>query len=411
MEGPVHMSSPENDEDLVIDAHEFIKALRSDQLGLFEPLSGVLLLNVGESEFQEVAVRWSSNTCTEPDVDLIRTINHETYHFMQTVCSGYMYDRECRIFTELMRENEAAENEVESESYASVMEDALKDLDPADPERQRLMGVAAMIRQHEFLEKLGARAAAGDNSVSGGSFPELFKYLDALAAKENEPNADGLSILSVIEGTAVAHAQLLMGGVSGFDERMAAECSTLPAAYSTLYNVTRATCGDRTAELILPAAAFALMFEQPHQAYLPVLRAFMDAPARDAGQDAAYVAERIESLPGVGTALGTAIDVRKKWPAYVIYNSVLDSIEAGEWGCDSFWLLAEPAAMNGVPSFPMGFLTRDGFRGAGLDRNILIARMFLMSIVLRVKSRRKLEKAVQERMVGWAQDVLGRLME
>ena len=254
------MSSPENAEnsDQVIDAHEFIKALRSDQLGLFEPLSGVLLLNVAEAEFQEVAVRWSSNTCTESDVELIRTINHETYHFMQTVCSGYMYDRQCRIFTELNRENETVETEAETESYASVMEAALKDLDPSDPERQRLMGVAAMIRQQEFLEKLGTRAAPGDHSVSGGSFPKLFKYLDALAVKENETNADGLSILSVIEGTAVAHAQLLMGGAAGFDERMTAECSTLPPAYATLYEVTRAACGDRTAELLLPAASFAL---------------------------------------------------------------------------------------------------------------------------------------------------------
>jgi hypothetical protein len=407
------MSSPEHAEnsDQVIDAHEFIKALRSDQLGLFEPLSGVLLLNVAESEFQEVAVRWSSNTCTESDVELLRTINHETYHFMQTVCSGYMYDRQCRIFTELNRENEAAENEAETESYASVMEAALKDLDASDPERQRLMGVAAMIRQQEFLEKLGSRAAPGDHSISGGSFPKLFQYLDALAVKENEANAEGLSILSVIEGTAVAHAQLLMGGVSGFDERMAAECSTLPPAYAALYEVTQAACGNRTAELLLPAASFALMFEQPHQAYLPILREFLNAPAHDAGQDATYVSERIDMLPDLGPILGTSLDVRMNWPAYVIYQSVLNDVEAGKWGTDPYWLLASPAAMNGVPSFPMGFLTRDGFRGAGLDRDILIARMFLMSVVLRVKSRRKLEKAVQERLAGWAQDVFGRLME
>jgi len=396
--------------DNTIDAHEFIKCLRPDQLGLFEPLSGILLLNVSEDEFQAMAARWSKNECTDSDIDLIRTINHETYHFMQTVCSGYMYKRQCAAFSIFNGDSVLSDDAVPADSASGQLLKALEGLETASPEYQRLSAVTKLLRQHEDLGKIAANAAPGDNSYFGGAFPKFFAHLAALELAENETNEDGLSILSIIEGTAVAHAQLLMGGTVGFEARMEAECSTLPPVYSALYRVTQGLCGDRTSELLLPAASMALMCERPDRAYIPILRALIDAPSHDVQQDAPVVADRLDSLPGVGTVLGFAVDVRSQYPDYLVYKPVLDQIESNAWGAHPFWLLADPATMNGVPSFPMGFLTRDGFRGGGgLDRDILIARMFLMSVVLRVRSRRRTEKAVREQLGAWAQGVLVRL--
>jgi hypothetical protein len=94
----------------------------------------------------------------------------------------------------------------------------------------------------------------------------------------------------------------------------------------------------------------------------------------------------------------------------VLYDKVIDRLAERRWGVDAYGFLADPALMHKVESFPFGSITQDGYRGA-LDRMELIARMGIMSAVLRVRGRRRDEKEFRSVQLVWARSVIGRLVE
>ena len=85
------------EDDEVIDPRIFIKQLAPDQLGMFEPLSGLMLLNISRAQLLELQERFVAGTPTDFDVSMIHTINHEAYHFAQVASSGYVFHREARL--------------------------------------------------------------------------------------------------------------------------------------------------------------------------------------------------------------------------------------------------------------------------------------------------------------------------
>ncbi len=403
------------DADQSIDPNQFLKELDSDQLGLFEPLSGIMLLNITETEFQDLVKRWEENTCTEVDIDIIRTINHENYHFVQTITSGYMYDRQRRIFAELNRKPIVQKlktfvtllKQVPNKVLEAICKWVIRD----DQELlRRFQNIVTVLNQKALLNSWQEDARAGDYSLAGVLFPHFFKYQEKLSALETKINEDGLSIIGLIEGSAVFHAQLLMGGSEDFQGQIEAELETLPQVYSQIYALTKQYCGVRTIELLLPTTALALQYTYPHNAYLTLLNLL----AKSSPGDGLTIARKINSsLPKIkkaGAVLGTGLDVHRQHPKkYNIYDSILRDLSEGKWNADSYTLLAQPEAMHLVPRFPCGLLTRNSFRGIGMERSELVARMLLMSIVLRVKSRRKLERKILKEHSIWGQEVLMRL--
>src|SRR5271165_6340448 len=80
-------------------AADYMKQLDPDQLGMFEPVSGIMLINRSQDEFAETVARFIAGQCTNVDTELFRAINHEVYHFAQTIASGYAYDRQYQLFS------------------------------------------------------------------------------------------------------------------------------------------------------------------------------------------------------------------------------------------------------------------------------------------------------------------------
>lgn len=354
-------------------------------------------------------MRWQANECTEDDIEVLRTINHEAYHFGQTVASGYMYDRQTRIFAALNREDALPHDAEEEEELEALMTLLKKDAGDDPALIQRADNVIHMLREHSRFGSWEERAAANDHSWAGAMFPHLFKFQEEISAQEAIPNDEGLSIVGVLEGSAVVHTQLLMGGDEGASGRIEAELETLPPQYSELYALTKQHCGDRATELLLPATSFALQYTRPHDAYLPLLKLFIGSSS---GSGFEFGCELRDSLPEIQTAgpiLGTAIEVyRQSENPFEIYASFLQGLDEGSWKVDSYILLAHPGAMHLIPSFPFGLLTRDGYRGA-MDRAELAARMLIMSVVLRVRGRRRQERDFRKWQLAWAQQVIGRL--
>ena len=390
-----------------IDPRVFIKQLAPDQLGMFEPLSGVMLLNISKAEFVSLTERWAAQRPTEFDAAIIRTINHETYHFAQAAASGYFFDRQCRVFTAFNTSEPMPEFRLDPQMQA--LADAASADNGDDPElKRRHERTMAILKGHNQIALLKARAAAGDNSVMGALMPAFFAHLKALDEAERVANADGLSILGVLEGSAVVHTHLLMHPNDDAAPHIEAELATLPPVYRELYDVTIARVGARALELLLPAVTLALRYSQPHNAYAPLLAVLAESAPGEAIDRGRSLANQLPEITDAGPHLGTAIDLRQLHD-YRIYDLVLDKLTTAHWGIDSYDFLARPAAMHAVDSFPMGLVTTDGYLGS-LDKGELAARMALMGAVLRSQSRRRAEKEFGKCQIDWGRNVIARLI-
>src|ERR1700679_4187567 len=79
----------------------FLKRFAPGQVAMFESVSCMMLLNVVSSEYEAAVGRYNACECSDSDIDLHRAINHEVYHFAQTVGSGYAYVRQQRLFSRI----------------------------------------------------------------------------------------------------------------------------------------------------------------------------------------------------------------------------------------------------------------------------------------------------------------------
>ena len=392
----------------MIDPRIFIKQLAPDQLGLFEPLSGVMLLNISQQELVDLAGRFTAGTVTDYDRKIIHTINHEAYHFAQVAASGYMFHREARLMMVLNSMEEPSQPEIDPETQAIL--DAAREDAGDDPELLlRYQQIVAVIEGHNVLARFEQMAQPGDHSVMGALMPAFFAHMKELVDGERVANSDGLSIMGLMEGSAVVHAHQLEHPEEDATPYIEAELETLPPVYRELYDLTVARAGDRALELLLPTVALALRFMQPHNAYLPLLALLAESAPGEAVEYGRALAGQLPHIPEAGHPLGTAIDLRRMHDGYRLYDAILEKLEAGEYGIDSYDFLAQPAAMHAVGTFPLGMVTTDGYLGS-LDKTELAARMVLMGAVLRTQSRRRAEREFRDFQAAWARDVFGRLM-
>ncbi len=388
-----------------IDPKVFIKQLAPDQLGMFEPLSGLLLLNASRAEMRDLSTRLTAGRTTGSDFALLSTINHETYHFAQAAGSGYVFQRQCGLFRVLNATEPMPAVKLSAKEQA-LFETIAKECG-ADPalqlEAERLK---ALLEHDETLTQLNARAAAGDNSVMGGLLPGFFAHLKEVTDAEKVANANGLSVLGVIEGSAVAHTHLLMHPNGDAAQHMETELATLPPVYHELYDLTLARAGARSLELMLPAVALALRYAQPHNAYPWLLNALAESKPAEALEHGRSLAAQLPAIAGAGPLLGTAVDLRRLDDSYRFYDAVLEKLEQAQGGIDSYDFLARPAAMHKIDCSPVGVVMTDGYAGS-VDRTELVARLALMGAVLRTQGRRRAEKEFRAFQVGLARRMIG----
>jgi len=399
------------DRDRTFDLKTLIKSLTSDEIGKFEPMSGLMLLNLSSAEFHEASVRFAANKVNDDDINLMRIINHETYHFIQTGASGYVFDRQCRLLStfkaNLQPPPDPAEDQ-ELKAFITVMRANAGD----DPDLNlRVDRLEAALIIHKTIELQNARALPGDHSAIGALVPEFFRHMEEVAEREAVRNADGLSIRGVLEGSAVAWAHLVMCPEGDARAGMEAELATLEPVYRELYALTSTQVGDRAVELMLPAVALALCYAEPHNAYRPMVRALAATPSGRALECGQRIAANLPALPHAGDILGTSIEVRRRNDVYRIYDSFIQDIESRRCGVDAYAVLAEPAALGRMDRFPIVMVTTDSFHPAGgVSRDEILARLVMMSLALRVASRKRAEVWGQRYLDAWGRDVMTRLL-
>jgi len=372
-----------------IDPLQFIKRLAPEEIGKFEPVSGMMLINIPVAEFSAMEARYTTDQCMSSDIDTLRAINHEIYHFAQTIASGYMYDRHLRLFN-MIKPTKQSDLLKRNTSF-------IKEMPVKTVLQKRAKNTINLVYEMDRLSKLTENAKPSDHSLAGAVFPHFFEYQDQVTASEAEPNADGLSIIALIEGSAVVHAELLLSGIDGVCDRIEAQLATLPPVYRVLIDLTTQRYGDRAIELLLPTATLALRYTRPHEAYLPLLDLMADNPRDNPLLCGRALSDNLPEIDDAGPIIGTAINLYESTEKYQVYASVLRDLAEEKWFVDSYSLLADPSAMNLIQSFPIGFVTQDWVGGA-IDKIELSARLIIMSIVLRKKSRsrdeREFEKAI-----------------
>lgn len=404
---PTPAANPEQDE--ILDVAALIKRLAPDQLALFEELSAVMLLNVEEEDWQAVVRRSSEGRSTSEDSRLARTMDHETYHFAQAAGSGYMFDRQrnaCRIL------NAAAPRPHPLDDPANAgMIARLRDEVSGDPAASaRLEAVLQLAGANELLDELRSRATPGDPSIAGAALPDFFTHLRRRAATEAAPNAQGLSILGLLEGSAVIATNLRNSGAERAADQVRAEVASLPPVYSELFDYSGSQVGERTIEAALPATAVALCYARPNHAYCALLPLVAAAPPGEADRRGRALFEAPPAIGAAGPWLGDSVAQRDGDDSYRLYDPFLEGLRTGAWGVDSYSLMADPDAVYRTHRAPLTMVTRSALHGRTAPGD-MGARVYLMSVVLKVRSRVRAERDLVRDMTEWGRGVAQRLVD
>jgi hypothetical protein len=385
----------------------FIKQLAPDQLGLFEPLSSLMLLNVSDADFKALGERAAMGRTTSADRMLVRTMIHERYHYGQVIASGYCFHRQAKLLMIFNANEPPHVAEIPADMRELIAQSRLEAGDDHEL-NLRIEQVVALYESYNQLNALIGRADEEDPSLYGAFNPGFFAYVKQLADLEIAANSEGISITGLIEGSAVVHTNLLFDPKIDPHEQIIAELRTLPPIYHELLTITEDRVGERALELLLPAAALALRYIRPHNAYLPLLTLLAASPPGEAFDRGRALAAALPEIAEAGPVLGTALDVRDLHDGYRIYDEALEKLRSGVWGVDSYELLARPAAMFALGKFPGGIITRDGWH-PGISTNMLGAQMVIMGAVLRTASRVRAERDFCQAFSGWGQGVFGRM--
>src|SRR5262245_2198364 len=79
------------------DVTPLLPRLNAQTLAQFDAMTGLLVVNVSQAEFLDAFLRWARRE--QSDNQLIAAINHETYHYYQTISAGFPFHH----MTEMVR--------------------------------------------------------------------------------------------------------------------------------------------------------------------------------------------------------------------------------------------------------------------------------------------------------------------
>lgn len=411
-----------------------VQYLPADTRARFEVTSGLMILNVELATFQTAAQNYASQTATPEDVSLFSTINHETYHYFQTLATGFQYSYASEVWRLIVEEANAlqrqqeiqrAKNQEEEKAVESELRESMrKELQPKDEteailfktlldqlegssalEAKRWTGFQALVQRGEKLSSW-EDSAQGDFSMLAAELPSLAKGLDQLWEKMNAPCVSGLSALDLIEGSAIVFEHLLTHGREQLETRLASAWDEAGETYRKAFDIAQEVCGARALDIILPASALALRYARPPEAYVVFLEKLK---ACEPGQEIS-AAQALASTPlhieAAGDYLGTALDVRRNQHRsddhYPVYDNVLDQLETRAWAFDEIELLSDPGPAQQIDEFPFVTVVKEYILPTDMDSTFLRQRVLCASLVLRwaklPRYRRDAEQRILERL-------------
>jgi hypothetical protein len=382
-----------------IDATDYTVVHEPDVLGLMEPVSGVLFLNVSDERFD--ALRRSADTPEVTDPRLTEVFWHEAHHCFQTYTTGYLYEQCLRVVEVLGKEYKPFGRHSLPVLLPQLMDSLLGAVSrvatfPLSQTARDMLADARSVRiRSRHIERLSRRSAEeGQPSMIGATNPGLHPAIDAVKAPSLVRGDDGLSAHDVMEGAAFvygrtivsAHAELVDPGLDP------------DGPYQRLVMASMAEVGPCPPMRMLAASALALRYEHPGDAFLPVLRALSVSQDAHEIARARRLAEEHPAIPGAGRYLGTALEVHRRTRSKNrVYEEQMESLGDGRWGIDGLELLADVEAISYVPRGKLGFtvVTRGGRPRGPNPASVVIAWILLPNGPSVAALRRGLRQAIR----------------
>jgi tetratricopeptide (TPR) repeat protein len=398
-----------------------------------------MVLNVDLATFQAAARNYASQTATLEDMALFSTINHETYHYFQTLATGFQYSYASEVWRliveegkaqERQREIQQAKNQEEEKAVESQLRESWrKELQPKDEieatlfnklltyleessalEAKRWTGFQALLQNAQKARSW----EEGDFSLLAAEMPSLAKRFDQLWEKIRAPGVPGLSAEDLIEGSAIVFQHLLTYGREGLETRVANALDEAGETYRKAFDIAREICGARALDIILPATALALRYASPANAYvvfLERLKACEPGKEISAARALASIPPQIEMA---GEYMGTAVNVRSNQRRsdyhYPVYDDVLDKLEKRAWGFDEIELLSDRGPAQQINEFPFVTVVKEGIMRTDMDSTLLAKRVLCASLILRTATLWRYQRAAEQRVVERLHPILASLL-
>lgn len=410
---------------------QYLPKLPADTLALFEATSGLMVLNVDLATFQSAAHNFFTQTPTFDDIALFSTINHETYHYFQTLATGFQYSYASEVWRLIVeeanvqqrqREIEQANNQEKEKTLESELKEfAKKELTPTDEtdatlfealltnfevssarEARRYTGFESLLQQAQQARSW-EDSIQGDFSLLKAQLPSLAKGFSLLWEKIRAPGARGLSAEDLIEGSAIVFQHLLTFGREGLETHLANAWDDVPETYRRALDIAQDICGVRALDIILPATALALRYANPPEAYVAFLEKLNACdPGNEIAAARALASTRAE-INGAGDYLGTALDVRRNQNTsddrYPVYDDVLDKLENRVWDFDEIELMSDLGPAKQINEFPFVTVVKEGILQTDLESTLLAKRVVCASLVLRTVKLPRYRRTAEQRIV------------
>lgn len=187
---------------LDINTADIIITVPDDILGLFEPVSAIMYLNIEDAEFEA----WRKDVKRPGAGALSSLFRHETYHAFQTWTTGYQYARTLRLWEAFTKYSYDMRDSVIRRFMLGLFWDIasswLLRRRSAAGREQRLRG-RLVHRRVRLLIDLKGRGS--DGTFFGALSPEMFRILSEDFRVHTRAGADGISSDDVLEAGAVGH--------------------------------------------------------------------------------------------------------------------------------------------------------------------------------------------------------------
>lgn len=386
-------------EDLSVDVQDIKIKLPPSVSALFEPVSGVMVMNVPDEEFDAMRRDFS-----DPLAELFL---HEMYHCFQAYCTGYQFNRVCELRDVLFAELQPRKampvlvNYLKSKmvlAFTACLPRGLKTTFRAWYYTHRLM------RDRDELAQLMSN---GQPSMMGARYPNLHRRLTAAKQGMLAVGDDGLTANDLLEGAAVVYARLAYQMTAVTATQMLAELKGLNETYTRALQITVDACGERAIRVLLPSVSLALQYERPENAYVEIMKLILRSEDGEELAAAKRLAADLPHLNRAGRAIGTAVAAarRIRKPSKV-YEVQMNALRSGSWGIDELDLLTDPKAVSSVPYGSLGFgvVTR-----AGIPRGFPDGRGSLMIAAIMLRGGPSIHQEqmdVDRRAIKLARDLL-----
>lgn len=358
---------------LSIETRDLVVRLPPGTVGLFEPVSAIMFLNVADSEFERM-----HDELDRAPGSLLEVFLHEAFHCFQTYSSGYQFKQLYDLVGALGAAARPFASLLSLDMAKTLGASMLDRIYPCAPWKVQawLSGLTRSwyrAGRLAHLEQLRAKAHA--KTLARLFFPKISERVQRVHQRSAQHGRDGLSALDVVEGSAALYARKSCTQQTPSALAFLHELEGSAPTHAALLRTAHAAHGETCMPLLLPAAALALRYERPGDAIMPLLQRLRDA-VRD---DVLAAARRIASeLPDVdaGERLGTASDyaarlterARLRPLARVpprTFDVQMRALRQGSWNIDELALLSDVNASSSIPVGSLGFriVTKDGKRG------------------------------------------------